>query len=283
MTNRIITTLPAAGLAALALAAPAAADTRSACHGELDVRYGAATAAEPSAGQAEGGGTLRGVGPLGDRFALGEPGPLQVLEPATWSGTCAAGELSLPIAADQRTLLGEAHLSGRLSVQRVAGAWRITGTGEVLGMGLLGQTSDTRVSFTGTAAAVPSEACAAEHAVLELVVTEVETDAPPPPAAPAEACANALQGTAGADHLRGTADGDALFGRSGDDRIDALQGADCLVGGAGRDRLRAGSGADHVDAADGVRDRVRCGRGHDEVAADAKDRLAGCERVHRRI
>lgn len=280
MTTRSIATLSAAGLAALALAAPAGAATSSACYGELDLRYGAATTPEPAAGPVDGGGTLRCAGRLADRFSLGAQGPLQVGPAAGWSGTCALGELSLPIAADQRALLGEARLTGHLTVQRAAGAWRITGSGEAVGIGLLGTTTSTPVTFTGTAVAAPSEACAAEHAVLELLVTEAGEEPTPPPVA-AAACEHVQQGTPGADRLSGTPEGDALFGRGGPDRIAALGGADCLVGGGGRDRLAAGPGDDHVDAAGGGRDRVRCGGGRDVVSADAGDRLAGCERVHR--
>ncbi len=105
-------------------------------------------------------------------------------------------------------------------------------------------------------------------------------------------CSNRILGATGrGDHLRGTGAGDEINGHGGADRIDGRGGDDCLRGGGGsdligggmgRDRLSGGAGRDRLDAADGRRDRVRCGPGRDEVIADGKDRVAGnCERVRR--
>ena len=109
------------------------------------------------------------------------------------------------------------------------------------------------------------------------------------PKPPKRRCGNEIHGTGRSDRLHGTGGGDAITGRGGRDRLDGRGGADCvkggkrgdrLRGGQGRDRLSGGAGRDRIDAADGRRDRVRCGPGQDRVVADRKDRVAGdCERV----
>lgn len=106
-------------------------------------------------------------------------------------------------------------------------------------------------------------------------------------------------GTANADRLIGTSQDDVIDGRGGPDRIfgmagrdhlDGGGGDDWLYGGAGGDRLRGGSGSDHIDggpgadvvlARDGEVDLIDCGRGRDTAYADDRDRVRGCERVHR--
>lgn len=47
------------------------------------------------------------------------------------------------------------------------------------------------------------------------------------------------------------------------------------------DVILAGGGNDRIHANDGHTDRVVCGPGRDEVWADRKDRLGGCEVIHR--
>lgn len=94
-------------------------------------------------------------------------------------------------------------------------------------------------------------------------------------------------GTNGDDVIDGTDARDWLFGRSGDDEMDGRDGRDHIFGGRGDDRIDAGPGRDVVVAGpgddivvanDGTRDVVSCGRGHDQVIADAIDVLAGnCE------
>ena len=128
------------------------------------------------------------------------------------------------------------------------------------------------------------------------------------PGAKPGVCANALTGTAARDVLSGTLSGeliragagddrvlggggrdclegqagnDVLLGQAGADRLVGGPGADRLVGGAGRNSVSGGRGNDRVNAANGVRDRVDCGRGRDTVTADRADRLHGCERVRR--
>jgi Ca2+-binding RTX toxin-like protein len=118
-------------------------------------------------------------------------------------------------------------------------------------------------------------------------------------------CSNPIVGTNGDDLLEGTSAGDLILGRRGDDRIFGRRGADCLrgergrdrlSGGRGKDRISGGRGADRIDAEngrdrafggngddriearDGKRDRIDCGRGFDTVEADRKDSVRRCER-----
>jgi hypothetical protein len=44
------------------------------------------------------------------------------------------------------------------------------------------------------------------------------------------------------------------------------------------DLLVAGAGHDRMSVRGGGRDHVICGRGHDTVIADERDRVRGCER-----
>jgi hypothetical protein len=60
-------------------------------------------------------------------------------------------------------------------------------------------------------------------------------------------------------------------------------GSDLLLGTSKRDRIASFGGNDRIDVAGGGLDRVSCGLGTDLVAADATDRLSGCEVVSRRI
>lgn len=114
-------------------------------------------------------------------------------------------------------------------------------------------------------------------------------------------CANVQTGTNGADTLTGTFAGDRLRGRGGNDRLDGAAGNDCLDGGRGSDRLNAGSGNDvlvggpgrnaysagagndRVNARNGRRETIRCGKGRgDRAVVDRSDRVRGCEQVRRR-
>jgi hypothetical protein len=114
---------------------------------------------------------------------------------------------------------------------------------------------------------------------------------PPPPPPPTEDCATTLQGTAGRDSFTGTENGDDIRGGGGRDRIAGKGGDDCLrggrgadriIGGAGEDSLAGNRGRDRIKAADGERDRVRCGRSrHDRARVDPLDRVRGCEHLRR--
>ncbi len=116
-------------------------------------------------------------------------------------------------------------------------------------------------------------------------------------------------GTARGDHLRGAAGDDVQIGLGGNDRLLGGRGGDVMLGGPGNDRLGGGPGADiilggpgkdvltggagrdliiaeagndTINARDGTRDYVICGRGRDRVVADKRDFVApDCEHVNR--
>jgi Ca2+-binding RTX toxin-like protein len=99
-----------------------------------------------------------------------------------------------------------------------------------------------------------------------------------------------LLGRAGRDRLNGGSQRDRLIGGGGRDRLtggaapDRLNGGggrDRLAGGAAKDRYNGGGGNDRILAADGRKERIRCGGGRDSVVADRNDVLRGCERVRR--
>lgn len=136
-------------------------------------------------------------------------------------------------------------------------------------------------------------------------------------APPGVACATLTRGTDADERLTGTSAGDRLLGLGGEDFLFGLGGDDCLEGGPGNDRLlgsdgadrlgggagrddlrggggsdrldggrgvdrySGGGGADRIDARDGRRERVRCGRGRDVARVDRRDVVGGCERVLR--
>jgi hypothetical protein len=97
-----------------------------------------------------------------------------------------------------------------------------------------------------------------------------------------------LVGTSRADYLAGGGFDDVIFGMGGndtipggggDDRLHGGAGNDVITGGAGADRLFGGLGSDTIYAADGERDTVDCGAGHDRVVADSFDNVVNCEVV----
>lgn len=86
-------------------------------------------------------------------------------------------------------------------------------------------------------------------------------------------------GNAGRDVLIGHKGADFLDGGAGPDKLLGKAGPDALIGGPGRDRLSGGGARDVLQAADGLRDVVRCGGGSDEAAVDRVDRVhRSCER-----
>jgi Ca2+-binding RTX toxin-like protein len=93
-----------------------------------------------------------------------------------------------------------------------------------------------------------------------------------------------LDGGPGDDVLTGGRIFNNLIGGPGDDHITGGAGPDLIDivdGGPGRDFIAAGAGPDRINSRDAVRDRVRCGAGRDDVKADRRDRLRGCEAVNR--
>ena len=65
---------------------------------------------------------------------------------------------------------------------------------------------------------------------------------------------------------------DRLRGGGGKDRIGGRARPDNLNGGEGKDKLRGGTADDRINAMDGERDRVHCGRGNDFVRVESFDR-----------
>ena len=77
---------------------------------------------------------------------------------------------------------------------------------------------------------------------------------------------------AGADRLRGTTADNTLESGGGDDHVN---------GGGGNDTIFMGAGSDVTRTRDGLADDVHCGPGEDVAFVDARDTVAGCERVYR--
>jgi hypothetical protein len=97
-----------------------------------------------------------------------------------------------------------------------------------------------------------------------------------------------IVGTAKADYLPGGGGNDTIDGRGGNDTIlggagnDVLRGGpgnDVIDAGAGKDRVFGGPGGDTIRAADGEKDTIDCGTGHDHAIVDHDDKLVGCELV----
>jgi Ca2+-binding RTX toxin-like protein len=80
-----------------------------------------------------------------------------------------------------------------------------------------------------------------------------------------------LYGAAGMDFLYGGRDHDVLYGGDGNDIL--------LFGGEGEDVIYGGDGNDYIEASgDGDRDKLYCGEGRDQYAADKIDYMSGsCE------
>jgi Ca2+-binding RTX toxin-like protein len=88
------------------------------------------------------------------------------------------------------------------------------------------------------------------------------------------ALAVTINGTSGDDRLRGSNGRDQISGNRGDDVIWGLRSMDTLNGGRGDDVIR-------VFNSPAAQDVVFCGDGFDRAVADARDVLAGCNRVTR--
>lgn len=85
----------------------------------------------------------------------------------------------------------------------------------------------------------------------------------------------AIEGTDGADRLRGSSAPELLVGFGGNDRISGGGGSDCIVGGDGNDRLDGGSGEDVIVGGTGS-DDLRGGSGDDRLfGEEGNDRLRG--------
>ncbi|MEA2374477.1 MAG: hypothetical protein QOD53_940, partial [Thermoleophilaceae bacterium] len=90
-----------------------------------------------------------------------------------------------------------------------------------------------------------------------------------------------MSGGSGDDRLSGGSGKDRLSGGAGSDTLKGGKGADRIKGGPGKNKIDGGSGNDTIDSRNGVKEKVRCGKGRDTVRADRKDKLRGCERRRR--
>jgi Ca2+-binding RTX toxin-like protein len=99
-------------------------------------------------------------------------------------------------------------------------------------------------------------------------------------------------GTPARDILAGTSGPDRICAQGGDDYVHAagrrdvvfgMAGRDTLVAGGGRDILKGGGGGDKLFAIDqrAGNDVVYGGPGDDQCFVDRRDRVHGCEHVHR--
>ncbi|MEA2186002.1 MAG: hypothetical protein QOK16_1013 [Solirubrobacteraceae bacterium] len=87
--------------------------------------------------------------------------------------------------------------------------------------------------------------------------------------------ADQIHGGSQDDRIWGDSGNDHLFGDDDDDEIAGGSGDDELSGGNGSDEISGGPGKDVIDASDGIRDEITCGRGDDTVTADRKDVFVG--------
>ncbi|MEP2530352.1 CHRD domain-containing protein [Shimia sp.] len=94
----------------------------------------------------------------------------------------------------------------------------------------------------------------------------------------ADADANTVDGTTGADTLLGAAGDDTLSGLFGNDQILGGEGLDSILGGFGSDTILGGLGNDTVAGGNG-RDEVRLGNGFDVFNDNAQGGDAGRDTV----
>ena len=100
-----------------------------------------------------------------------------------------------------------------------------------------------------------------------------------------------VRGLGGRDQLQGGSGKDVIYGGPGDDKqLDAGYGEDVIYGGPGDDHEFGGRGADVIYVGDGNdflagpgrdhdRDKLYCGKGKDEYAADKMDYVdSSCEK-----
>jgi Ca2+-binding RTX toxin-like protein len=166
----------------------------------------------------------------------------------------------------------------------------------------------TTVGPRSATVAIATNGAGTPH-VVQLTGSGAEPTVPPGGGLLPGACANEKSGTAAADVLTGTELGDNLIGLDGNDKLNGLAGDDCLAGGddndklvggdgadklnggkgndrlkgnAGKNKYKGGSGDDKIKAANGVVEKVNCGRGDDRATVDRKDKARHCEKVTRK-
>ena len=89
-----------------------------------------------------------------------------------------------------------------------------------------------------------------------------------------------VTGADGKDKVRGGTGNDKVDGGDGNDQVQSQGGKDKIKGGTGEDNIRAGGGNDKVKAADGFKDKVKCGLGNDKATVDKIDVVASdCNKV----
>jgi hypothetical protein len=91
-----------------------------------------------------------------------------------------------------------------------------------------------------------------------------------------------IYGAGGADKLTGGDGNDNLFGAGGNDVLSGGKGNDKLSGGPGTNVYSGGPGNDTINARNGKKETVDCGRGKkDSATVDKRDKTKGCEKVKR--
>ncbi|HEX8743960.1 MAG TPA: thrombospondin type 3 repeat-containing protein [Thermoleophilaceae bacterium] len=91
-----------------------------------------------------------------------------------------------------------------------------------------------------------------------------------------------LSGGRGNDKVSGGDGNDSLKGGDDKDSLDGGRGNDKLSGGKGKNKYSGGSGNDAIDARNGVKETVNCGKGSKDAATvDRSDSVKGCETVRR--
>ena len=89
-----------------------------------------------------------------------------------------------------------------------------------------------------------------------------------------------VTGADGKDKVRGGTGNDKVDGGKGNDQVQSQGGKDKISGGAQEDNIRAGGGNDKVKAADGFKDKVKCGLGNDKATVDKIDVVSpDCNKV----
>ena len=88
-----------------------------------------------------------------------------------------------------------------------------------------------------------------------------------------------VRGDSGSDLINGDGGDDKLLGGRGDDEVYGSDGGDIVAGNPGNDRLSGGTSSDRIEAVDGMRDVIACGKGPRDVAVYDRgiDRLRDCE------
>jgi Ca2+-binding RTX toxin-like protein len=121
-----------------------------------------------------------------------------------------------------------------------------------------------------------------KHPVIKKPLAQVGSDGNDDLIAPfgIEGQQDLVYGLDGRDEIYGHIGYDELYGGNGNDEILGDYGPDYIVGGQGWDYLSGNAHADIIEAADGRKDTVLCGKGDaDRATVDKVDKVEGCEFV----